>query len=365
MSGDERLFKPAGSKVWYGWFYENGKQITRSTRCTDKRAAAAVRTGWERAAADPTYRASHEATLGLAIKQVVADREERRKSDGTVRMLKSKGGHIARVLGVDTPLARIDAAAIDCYVSERRAEGAVDATIYKEWSTLLGALKIAKRRGQFPGDIEALRPIGLSGKSTPKERFLTRPEFDKLIADLMDDDLTQRRHSMKGRAAHIMFIVATGARWSESVRAKREDIDTRTGSVRLRGTKTEGSARSVPYSSLPFGAELMDRLLEHCPDKGKLFRPWTSMAGDLIRACERVKIEPVSPNDLRRTCATWLRQAGIEPHLIAAVLGHADSRMVERTYGRMPLDSLAKALQQRTEPGGKVIPFRKKAGSSG
>lgn len=362
MSDDDRLFKRG--KVWYGWYYEKGKQITRSTRCTDKRAAIAVRAGWERAAADPTYRATHETTLDAALKQIVADREERGKSAGTLRMLATKGGHIARVLGRETPLIRIDAAAVDRYVSVRRAEGAVDATIYKEWSTLLGALKIAKRRGQFTGDLEAIRPIGLSGKSKPRERYLTRDELGKLVADLMDDALPQRRHSMKRRAAHVLFIVATGARWLESVKARREDVDTHAGTVRLRGTKTEGSARIVPYGALPFGHELMDRVLALSPSKGLLFRPWTSMAGDLIRACERLHMAPVSPNDLRRTCATWLRQAGVEPHLIAAVLGHADSRMVERVYGRLPTDALDVALRRSSERGesGKVIQFRKRAG---
>jgi len=360
MSDDDRLFKRG--KVWYGWYYQHGKQITRSTRCTDKRAAAAVRAGWERAAADPTYRATYETTLGDALRQLKADRVERKKPAGTIKMIVTKSGHLARVLGRDTPLIRIDSAAVDHYVSTRRAEGATDPTIYKEWSTLLGALKIAKRRGQFTGDLEAIRPIGLSGKSRPRERYMKRDELEKLIADLMDDELPQRRHSMKGRAAHVLFIVATGARWIESVRARREDIDMRAGTARLRGTKTEKSERFVPFGALPFGLEIMERVLALCPPSGLLFRPWTSMAGDLIRACGRVKILPVSPNDLRRTCATWLRQAGVEPHLIAAVLGHADSRMVERVYGRMPVDKLGEALRRSSEQGSTVIPIRKRTG---
>jgi len=58
-------------------------------------------------------------------------------------------------------------------------------------------------------------------------------------------------------------------------------------------------------------------------------------------------IAPLSPNDLRRTCATWLRQHQTEPHLIGAFLGHKDSRMAERVYGRIPVESLGAALGQR------------------
>jgi hypothetical protein len=67
---------------------------------------------------------------------------------------------------------------------------------------------------------------------------------------------------------------------------------------------------------------------------------------DLHAACERAKVPPVSPNDLRRTCATWLRAQRAPPHLIAPVLGHVDSRMVERVYGRLPTDHLAARLAQ-------------------
>jgi integrase len=65
--------------------------------------------------------------------------------------------------------------------------------------------------------------------------------------------------------------------------------------------------------------------LRHAEGKqGFLFRRWTNVRRDLNEACERAGIAPCSPNDLRRTCATWLRRtepnhletvprAGIEP----------------------------------------------------
>jgi hypothetical protein len=77
---------------------------------------------------------------------------------------------------------------------------------------------------------------------------------------------------------------------------------------------------------------------------GLLFLPWQNVRRDLAQACDRAGIEPCTPNDLRRTCATWLRQAGAAPDLIAPVMGHADTRMVERVYGRMPIDDLERRL---------------------
>jgi integrase len=43
-----------------------------------------------------------------------------------------------------------------------------------------------------------------------------------------------------------------------------------------------------------------------------------------------------SPNELRGTCATWLRAAGASPELIAPVMGHAHTRMVERVSAGCP-----------------------------
>lgn len=39
-----------------------------------------------------------------------------------------------------------------------------------------------------------------------------------------------------------------------------------------------------------------------------------------------------------------MRADGVPPHLIGAMMGHADSRMVERVYGRLPLPDLHAAV---------------------
>ena len=144
----------------------------------------------------------------------------------------------------------------------------------------------------------------------------------------------------------MAFILATGARLGESDRARPEDIALSERGVALRGTKTEASLRRVPI--VGFGEPLMEHALAYANGRdGTLFSKWGNVRRDLAEACERAGIEKVSPNDLRRTFGTWLRQHGVEPHLIGAALGHTDSRMVERVYGRMPADSLTAVLQAR------------------
>ena len=52
----------------------------------------------------------------------------------------------------------------------------------------------------------------------------------------------------------------------------------------------------------------------------------------------------VSPNDLRRTFATWCALAGMRPASIALLLGHRDSRMVERVYSVLRTRDLGRDL---------------------
>ena len=61
-------------------------------------------------------------------------------------------------------------------------------------------------------------------------------------------------------------------------------------------------------------------------------------------ACRRAGIEPVSPNDLRRAYASWLKQRGVDSAAVAKLLGHASTRMVDLVYGHLSDDTLASAV---------------------
>jgi hypothetical protein len=68
----------------------------------------------------------------------------------------------------------------------------------------------------------------------------------------------------------------------------------------------------------------------------------------LGRAQSTIFVCVVTAISARRTCATWLRAAGTPPHLIAPLMGHADSRMVERVYGRLEPSALAQLIAEAT-----------------
>ncbi len=77
---------------------------------------------------------------------------------------------------------------------------------------------------------------------------------------------------------------------------------------------------------------------------GKLVPGWGKVNRDLKAACKRAGIDAVSPNDLRRTFASWLLQAGVTSSVVAALLGHTTTTLVDLTYGRLDQGTLRDAV---------------------
>ncbi len=329
--------------IWYCNVYEAGVRIQKSTRCTDKIAAEKVRAQYERDAADPDHARARTASLTDALNLLISTREEQvkagRRAASTVEFYRAKAGIWIRLLEVDGetrrayPLAQLRPHVIDGYISTRRREGAGDNSISKELATLGTALKLAKRAGLWTGDSAELFPVRFSPEYVPRQRWLPPQEVAALMGQLLPR-----------RAAIVAFIVATSASWSEAIGALREDVDLVAGHVLLRGTKRPTRWRHVPIHA-PWQRTLLTYATEHASGAEKqMFAPWSTSGKAIVVACKRAKIAPCSPNDLRRTFAHWMRADGIALELVAPMMGHATTRMVEKVYGRMGIEELAKRL---------------------
>jgi integrase len=316
----------------YWWYQFLGQRV--STRCTDKVAAALVARDLERRAVDPTYRPPNQTTFGKALRGFIDQQRERGKAPGTMKMYDRHERHLAQVFGATTALPSIGAAEIDGYVTKRTNDGAARSSIGKELSTLRGTLKLARRRKQYPHGLDEVMPQGFSIEYTPGTKHLREAGVRSLLGELTPD-----------RRAVVAFIVATGADWVSVDLARRTDINLKAGTVRVRGTKNRHRDRIVPI--LPLFDDLVRYAAHHMP-----FRPWGNVRRDLEVACRRAGVPRVTPRDLRRTHGSILRQKGVEPHLIGKMLGHADSRMVERIYGQLPADSLGDLIRARLDPAG-------------
>lgn len=238
---------------------------------------------------------------------LAADKRAQR-SDATIEIHVDKGRHLERVLGRDFDVRRIDAELTAAYTDRRLGEGAGRHTIHKELGTLRRACRVAGVEWQAAWMPE------LGRFYTPRERWLSIGEYRLLLAALPDH-----------RRDYVIMWCQTGLRESELYKLRASDVDHGAKRLRVRGTKTEKSDRVVPLS--PDALEVLRRRTR--------FEPWGNVGRDLLVACERAEIDRVSPNDLRRTFASWLANKGASPLVVAKLLGHTSTRMVERIYARL------------------------------
>jgi integrase len=332
-------------KTWFAIYWtKDGKRVFRSTKCSDQRAAESVGRRWEREAQDPDPAATNTTTLGAALEKLIDHYEELiiagRRADGTLGMHRDKAGHLRRVFEYDAAsgelipfsLLSLTAGRVDDYISQRRADGAAENTIAKELVTLRCTLKLAKRRGEFFGDIEAIMPHRFAPEYKPRERWLTADELHKLLAKLPPD-----------HGARAAFAVATSANRGETFSAMREDLGE---AVFVRGTKRTSRRRRVPLVT-NWQRLLLEYAAKHAQgEDGKLFAFDGGFHTALLQGCEDAGIAPCSSNDLRRTFCHWMRQSGIPRELVAAAMGHGSTAMVDKVYGKLDARELADLMQR-------------------
>lgn len=361
-----RIFRRRGSdgkwlKVYYCWVPnpETGGTRRKSTKCTNPVAAQRRADQLELEALDPDSAAQAKATLNDAIELLIRDRESQAKggkrSMETVGFYQKKGGVLISAVpealsleeGATVMLRDVNGPLVDEYIILRRNDGASESTIQKELTTWRAAMRLAKRRRWWKGDLEETFPK-FGADYEPKERFLLPHEVYPLREAFIRP--TKYRGGSEGPErgrelwAVVAFMVATGAEWSAVWRARRSDIDTSDSSnwfVQVHGKKRKTRERPVPIVFWPFGLLLQDAL--ECADgeHGLFLDHSGSFRHRLTEACKRAGIPHLSPNDLRRTHGKWLRLVGVTPHVIGTSLGHADGRMAERVYAKASALELA------------------------
>lgn len=342
---EDQLYQRRDSRYWWCSYQDAaGERRQESTKCTNKKAARRFLEQREAEARDPDRVLRSTATLRDALKALVEDRQSRAESEtrsrsfATAKFYRDKSKLLIAKLGRETRLADITSALLDAYVAQRRAERVKDTTIHKELTTLRAALKIAKRAGRWVGDIDSVLPE-VSGQSVPRRRWLTERELLLVLEDLIE-------RGASDRAARVAFVVATSAEWSATERAEWSDISPDGALVHIRGTKRETRDRYTPIAR-DWQRDLLAIARLHAKgENAQIFTPWlhSNSMRDLGLCADRVKIERFSWNDLRRTCAQWMRRDGVSLELVSAVLGHADTRMVARVYGKLDPRELGRQI---------------------
>ena len=378
--------KPGGP-WWIDFTDHSGTRHRFSTRVNDKKAAGAILTYRERddaaqaaagLAPDATGRTIEDLTWHLAV-EAHTNTSGKPISDGTRQMYREKGGHLNRLMRVcggcavngdlaaaeacdakhaSVTLTKLKRADVVRYIDHRIAEGAARTTIKKELNTLSVALKHAGNRGWVPhaAAVECVPPF--AAQSQPRTRWLTLDEFPKLldaldttawltkrISGLEQDEAVRklREHRMHVIDRQLFVTVAclSGAELSALMRLEWTDIDFRTGRIRIPGTKNATRDRTIDLDP-----QLATALRRVSPERriGLVLRPWANACTDLRAACKRAGIDKVTPHTFRHTFGSWLVQAGVDTFVIGKLMGHRDSKMVERYYGHLAPKNKSEAM---------------------
>lgn len=280
----------------------------------------------ERELVGPADRASHrtlEGALTHLLDTVYAGRPA-----GTLSCYRQKARHLVRLLPAARRIDELDRGQIQQYAAARLEEKASHGSVHKELVVL--------RRALAESGIEGVVPK-VSARYTPRTRHLTPAQLAAVLGQL--------------NARRRLWVVAgayTGLRDSELGRLAWEDVELERGWLRVRGTKTAAAFRSVPIS--PGLRPWLEAALPD-PAAGPVLELWTNRRRDIAIAYWKVLglkvpdyrkegataagMPRLSPNDLRRTFASWMKQAGVDSLAVAHLLGHSSTRMVEMVYGRL------------------------------
>jgi integrase len=343
---------PRGGK-WWGVIPRTGGEATRESLGIASTApeTEAMAIWLERArgqrAADA---AATTPRVGDAFDAFIISQKRRGRSESTREIDDTKAGHFIRLWGRGMPLRNVNAVLVEQYITTREEESAAPNTIARELVVLRGMLKVAIHHGTFVTPLERVMPLGFDAKYEPRSRWISQDEALRLFNELPIE-----------RRGWFAFALATAGRRSEIERARLEDFGD--DAVYMRGSKTKASRSETPITSIQ--KPWLERARKHAAKGGPAFGPWTNALRGLAHACSRLstcsdcrkgrrrdglargtpdplclgckrtpRFERVTPNDLRRSVGWWLRDGGVDPHLIAKVLRHVDARMAEKVYAR-------------------------------
>ena len=313
-----------------------GTLTVEEARAKAREALAAAELGGDpaedrrRRRATPTFKTWTETYLGRVELRKKSPREDQR----FLALAAEKWGNLP-VDGID----RSDVAALHTALGKSHPTGA---------NRFLASVRACFSEALRDGIVKANPAIGIKhhAEAPPRARVLSD---DELVAVLKAVALEEDEHA---RAA-LRLLVETGARLSEVLRAKWDDVDFDAGTWRIPSPKS-GTPQVIPLNSQTLAFLRRLSHVEKCPFicAGRYAdRP----RADLKDAWQRVKdraakkaptVADVHVHDLRRTFGLHVaRKAGL--HVASKLLRHADVRVTEKVYAPLGIEELRAAVENR------------------
>ena len=253
---------------------------------------------------------------------VVRNKHGRRYRPGAVTDLRSSLERLPRRLR-SRRLDDVGRADIQRAVDELHGEGLSGSRI----RSIVNALR-SLYRWAIERDYAAVNPaaeIRLPAMdATPRDRVATPAEFAGLLVALAEPD-------------RVPFALAAyaSARADEARKLDWTDVDLERGVIRLAGAggKSAAAQRIVPLVGSLAAILRAEQLRQGRPSKGRVCQPRRASksgelaTGQLLKRARKVwkdaGLTPITLQECRHTCATWLDHAGVSPKVASQWMGHA------------------------------------------
>jgi integrase len=210
------------------------------------------------------------------------------------------------------------------YIATRRLKGRKNGTI----GTELNHLRIVLAWAAKTNLIGKAPPMELPSKPPPRERHLTRDEFNALL------DASETHHLR----LFLVLAISTAARAGALLELTWDQIDFERGLIYLgqrNALRPRKGRATVPMTNSARAALSSAKRVT----RSGFVIEWggeavTSVRTALNKAAERAQVKGVSPHVLRHTAAVWMAEAGRPIEEIAQYLGHSDTGTTQRVYAR-------------------------------
>jgi integrase len=214
-----------------------------------------------------------------------------------------------------------------------------DATANRVLSILKAALNYGFREGHIGNDESWRKVKPFRAVDAAVVRFLTQAECVRLV------------NGCEGSFRNLVrAALLTGCRYGELGRLRMSDFNPDAGTLTIRDSKA-GKPRHVVltdegralFTEMSVGRTYSELVFTR--DDGKPWRP-SHQARPLEEASRRAKLEPPATfHTLRHTHGSTLAMKGVPMGVIAAQLGHGDTRMTEKHYAHFAPSYVADTIR--------------------
>ncbi|GAB3211392.1 site-specific integrase [Nocardia tengchongensis] len=244
------------------------------------------------------------------------------------------------------PVTAITDAVVACWIQGLVASGASGKTVANKHGFLSAALAVATIRKIIPANPCAA--TRLPRANAPRMTFLEVDEFRAIL-----DAMPERWRPF------TLFLVTSGARFSEAAALTVGDVNVRAGTCRIdkawKDTRQKGgnqwqlglpkTKKSIRTINLP-PETLAELDLKRAPNerlflntRGKAMRSgpyYHTVWKPAVRKAEAaLNGKDPRPHDLRHSCASWMISAGVPLPVIQAHLGHESITTTIDRYGHL------------------------------